>query len=105
MELKEFISSALLSVVNGVKDANSEIDCFELSGSVHSRKDVDGAKVDFDLSVVVEQSHEKGSEKGGGVKIQILSAGINLQNKENEKNQSVQSIKFSVFISDEKIKK
>jgi hypothetical protein len=105
MELKEFISSALLSIVNGVNGANSEIDCFELSGSVHGRKDVDGAKVDFDLSVVAEQSHEQGSNKGAGIKIQILSAGMDLQAKENEKNQSVQNIKFSVFINEGKIKR
>ena len=105
MELQKFISSALLSVVNGVSDANLENDCFELSGNVHSRKDVDGAKVDFDLSVVVEQSNEQGSEKNGGLKIQILSAGINAQEKELQKNQSVQRIQFSVFINDSKIKK
>lgn len=105
MELQKFISSALLSIVNGVNDANSENDCFELSGSVHSRKDVDGAKVDFDLSVIVEQSNEHGSEKGGGLKIQILSASMNAKEKELQKNQSVQRIQFSIFINDNKINK
>ncbi|MFI5161565.1 MAG: hypothetical protein ACHQHN_09825 [Sphingobacteriales bacterium] len=104
MELKEFISGALLSVVNGVKDANSEINCFELTDIFHAGRNLNGTKVDFDLSVVAEQSHEKGSDKGGSVKIQILSAGMNLQSKENEKSQSVQNIKFSVFINGGKIK-
>jgi len=104
MELKTFISSALLSVVNGVKEANSEIDCFELTGSVHSRKDVDGAKVDFDLSVVVEQLNEKDADKGAGLKIQVLNANISKKEKETQKNQSTQKIQ-SVFINDQKIKK
>ena len=42
MELQKFISGALLSIVNGVKDADKEIDCFELSGSVHQVKNVSG---------------------------------------------------------------
>ena len=105
MELKSFISSALLSVVNGVNEANLETDCFELSDILHTGRGVSGTKVDFDLSVVVEQSHEQGSNKGGGIKIQILAAGINLQDKANEKNQSVQNIKFSVFVNNDKIKK
>ncbi len=50
MELQKFISAALLSIVNGVNDANRENDCFELSGTIHSGKDVRGTKVDFDFN-------------------------------------------------------
>lgn len=104
MELQKFISNALLSIVNGVHEANVQNNCFELSGSVHHGKDVDGTKVDFDLSVVVEQSTEQGLEKGGGLKIQIFSAAINSQEKDIQKNQSVQKIQFSIFINESKIK-
>jgi hypothetical protein len=104
MELQKFISNALLSIVNGVHEANTQNNCFELSGSIHYSKGADGAKVDFDLSVVVEQSNEQGSEKGGGLKIQIFSAGINSQERDIQKNQSVQKIQFSVFINESKIK-
>ena len=105
MELQKFISTALLSIVNGVKGANEETDCFELSGSIHERKMVDGAKVDFDLTVTVEEHNEDGLSKGAGVKINILSAGINSQQKEIQKNLASQRIQFSVFINDDKIKK
>lgn len=93
-----------ISIVNGVSEANTQNDCFELSGSIHHGKSADGTKVDFDLSVVVERSNEQSSEKGGGLKIQIFSAGINSQEKDIQKNQSVQKIQFSVFINESKIK-
>jgi hypothetical protein len=105
MELEKFISSALLSIVNGVKEANEQNDCFELSGSVHHGKGADGTKVDFDLSVVVEDTSESGLEKGGGVKMNIFSAGINSQQKDAMKNSATQRIQFSVFINDAKINK
>jgi hypothetical protein len=67
-------------------------------------KKINGTKVDFDLSVVAEQSNKQGSEKRGGLKIQILSAGINSQEKDIQKNQSVQRIQFSVFMNEDKFK-
>jgi len=103
MELKEFISQALISIVKAVEEANHENNCFELSGSQHFGKDVAGTKVDFDLSVVAEKSNEDGTEKGGGLKIQVFSMGISAQEKEIEKNQSIQRIQFSVFINESKI--
>jgi hypothetical protein len=105
MELQKFISSALLSIVNGVKEANEQNDCFELSGSIHHRKATDGTKVDFDLSVVVEDTSESGLDKGGGLKMNIFSAGINSQQKDPLKNSATQRIQFSVFINDTKLNK
>lgn len=63
MELQEFISQALLSIVNGVNDANSKNNCFELSGSIHGTG-ASGTQVKFDLSVVAEKSNESESGKG-----------------------------------------
>lgn len=102
MELQTFISNALLSIVDGVNDANKKNDCFELSGSFHSGKGVDGTKVDFDLSVVVEESNEDGIGKEGKLGINIFSAGVNSQQKEVQKNSATQRIQFTVFINNEK---
>ena len=65
-------------------------------------KNVSGSKVDFDLSVIVEESNEDGSSKGIGMKINIFSGGINKEQKELQKNQSTQRIQFAVFINEEK---
>ncbi len=67
MELKDFISKALLSTVNGV--------------------------------------NESGTDKEKGLKIQLLSSGINSQEKEIQKNQSIQHIQFSVLINEQNILK
>lgn len=104
MELQEFISKALLSIVNGVNNANLENNCFELSGSKHGRGD-SGTQVQFDLSVIAEQSTESGSGKGVGLKINIFSAGINSSEKDLYKSQLAQRMQFDVFINEKNIKK
>jgi hypothetical protein len=94
-----------LSIVNGVKDANDHNDCFELTGSIHHGKGADGTKVDFDLSVIVEDTSESGLEKGGGLKMNIFSVGMNSEQKNLSKNSTTQRIQFSVFINDSRMDK
>ena len=57
----------------------------------------------FDLSDIAEQSSESGLDKGGGLKINILSAGINSSEKDLNKSQFTQRIQFDVFINEKNI--
>lgn len=103
MELQEFISQALLSIVNGVNDANSKNNCFELSSQTHHGKGVSGTQVKFDLAVIAERTSELGSNKGVGMKINIFSAGVGSTEKDLNKSQATQRIQFDVFINEKKI--
>ena len=56
MELKTFITDALVSVVEGVQNANNVYNRFQISGGFHERKSINGEHVEFDVSVVVDES-------------------------------------------------
>ncbi len=96
MELKDFIKHALLDVVSGVEEANKEIDRFRLTSQKHYGTDENGQKVEFDISVIVNESSE--NDLNGGLKIASFNFGGG--KKQSESNQNLHKIKFEVFIKE-----
>lgn len=88
MELKEFISTTLVSVKEGVGSANKK------AGNVFRVRSGQD-KVDFDIAVVIAK--EKGSEKGAGLAIKVVEGKISGSSRLKESSHS--RIKFSVGIS------
>jgi hypothetical protein len=96
MELKDFIKHALLDVVNGVEEANQEKNRFRLTSQKHYGTGENGQKVEFDVSVMVNESSE--NDLKGGIKVALVNLGGG--RKELESNQNVHKIKFEVFITE-----
>jgi len=95
MELKDFIKRTLLDIVNGVEEANKEKNRFQLVSQINHGSGESGQKVEFDLSVIVNESSEN-NLKGG---IKIAFANLGADGKEISSNQNVNKIKFEVFIN------
>lgn len=100
MELKEFIKEALISIVEGVQEANKEHQRFQLSGGYHHLKNISGQEVEFDVSVVVDESSEKGKKSGIFVALANLGAGKSYENRHVESNQDTHRLKFKVFVTE-----
>ncbi|MFM7023597.1 MAG: hypothetical protein ACKOXB_11535 [Flavobacteriales bacterium] len=94
MELKDFIKHTLLDVVNGVEEANIEKNRFQLVSHRNHGTGESGQKVEFDISIVVNESTENNFK--GGIKVALANLGAG--KKESETNQNVHKIKFEVFI-------
>ena len=113
MELDEFISATLKSIIKAVNDSK---DYAEENGAIINptllhdkisnpdaviwRKDgMDGhrflTKIDFD--VAVNATNEEGSKVGGGLKIQVLNLGASSSN--NVTNQTTSRILFSLNVA------
>lgn len=87
MDLSDFISTTLLSIRTGLQKANDQEKVKFVMDSVDN-------KVDFDIAVEVTQ--EKGSERGGGLKIKVIEG--NIMGKNNTKELNVSRIKLSVKV-------
>jgi hypothetical protein len=98
MELKEFIKRTLIDIVTGVEEANQEKDRFRLTSQRHHGTGESGQKVEFDVSVIVNDSSDK--DIRGGIKVALVNIGGG--SKESESNSNIQKIKFEVFILGEK---
>jgi hypothetical protein len=96
MELKDFIKNTLLDIVNGVEEANKEMNRFHLSSHKHYETGESGQKVEFDVSVIITESSE--NDINGGIKVALVNLGGGF--KESEKNQNTHKIKFEVFVSE-----
>ena len=104
MDVKEFVESTLVQIVEGISNANEKL---KGSGAIVSSKHVmpvrDGSTrnektgdlvnlIDFDVAVTV---NEKDTADGGaGIEIAGIQIGGRLQNA--TENQSVSRIKFSI---------
>lgn len=97
MELKDFIKHTLLDIVNGVEEANKEKNRFHLNMLNHPGIKKRGQNIEFDVSIIVNESSEK--NLSGGIK--VVSINIGGQQKEAESNQNVHKIKFEVFVAGE----
>lgn len=95
MELREFIAEALLSITQGVEDANKQIQRFELSGSKHE-KGASGEIVEFDIALQVDKS----SRQGASGKIGISAVGIGGQIEATSSSQNQHRLKFRVFVTE-----
>ncbi|MCJ8209526.1 hypothetical protein MUY27_07385 [Mucilaginibacter sp. RS28] len=96
MELKDFIKQSLLDIVNGVEEANQEKNRFRLTSHIHHGTKESGQRVEFDVSVVVNETSENSAK--GGIKIAFANIGGGL--KQSDSNQNIQKIKFDIFIAE-----
>ena len=96
MELKQFISNALLSITQGIDEANKTSPRFQMSGQVHHEKNIHGEYVEFDIAVEVSDSSKQSSTAGIGVS--VANIGGDLQSMLN--SQSAHKLKFRVFVTE-----
>lgn len=112
MELDEFISVTLKSIIKSINDSKEYAESngaiinpilmereFDKSTSIWRKDGEDGrrglTKIDFDVAVTA--SNEEGSKVGGGLKIQVFNLGASAS--ESEINQTTSRIKFSLDVA------
>ena len=104
MELKQFVKEALLSIIEGVEEANSEHNRFKIIGIKRNESGIDGNNVGFDVSIVVEQ---KSSVKGGGEVsasiLNVVSANVDSKLDQTDSHQNVNRLKFQVWVSENEL--
>ena len=101
MELKKFISVALLNIADGIKEANSKYPRFKTIGIKRDKNGLDGDFIDFDVSVVVENiSSVKGSGKISVPVLGIISASMGLDADAAGSHQDTHHLKFRVWMSE-----
>ena len=88
MDLKDFIATTLISIKEGVAEANKQ--------TGNSFKIVSEAKV-VNFDVAVEVSNEGKSEAGGKVKIYVVEGSLGKDTKTKESN--VSRINFTVGVN------
>lgn len=102
MELKEYVKETLLSIVQGVKEANELCENrFKLIGDRHNETGNEGVNVNFDVSVIVNNSKQNNIE--GGVKTPFLQViDINFSADKNNTSQHTNShrLQFKVFVTE-----
>ncbi|MBP3511132.1 MAG: hypothetical protein J6K19_03720 [Prevotella sp.] len=110
MELKEFIKTAIVDIVNAVKEAQDEVGesatIMPIRTKAHQTYDiaVDGghervSDIDFDIAVTIGSKEGAEGNAGGGIQIaQIFNIGAG--HKENAENmtQNVSRMKFTIPI-------
>lgn len=110
MELDQFISQTIKSVIKGIKDSqefaltngarlNPYVDNMDLDK--HHVSTIRGEEgyskvynIDFDIAVTTSSSNEKGGEAG----INVYSLKLGGKSTDTEKNESLSRIKFSLDI-------
>jgi|GEM_PF-2628045 hypothetical protein len=99
MELKQFITDALLSITQGVEEANGQG-----NGRFRLISDIDlgaghcalGVPVEFDVAIeVVEQK-----EKSAGAKLGVAAVGIGGDIKNAQDSRQQHRLKFKVFVNE-----
>lgn len=98
MELKDFIKGTIADISQAIEELNNDFGDSGLVVNPDPDSHIDGTvyysdsrviqNIDFNLSISVSDT----KEKGGGVKINVLNAGINSE----VNNRSVSTIKFSI---------
>lgn len=110
MELKQFVKEALLSITEGVEEANSKHKRFKIIGVKRNESGIDGNNVDFDVSIVVQQKNS-GNVKGriggkiGQSILNVVSVSANVDSKldQTDSHQNVNRLKFKVWISESEL--
>lgn len=101
MLLKEFIKETLLSITQGVAEANKVEDRFQLSEHTHQSKAIEGSRVEFEVSIIASDTEVEGGKTGVGIQIaNIFKAGADVNASSEKLNQSTHRLKFEVFVAD-----
>lgn len=101
MELKKFVKEALLSVIEGVEEANLRHKRYKIIGVKRNDGGLDGNFIDFDVSIVVKEKSTR--NRGGKIGIPILnvfSFDLNSKFDKIDSHQNVNRLKFKVWISE-----
>lgn len=99
MELQEFIKNTLVSIKNGLHDANTEIskqtgtDTQSFFVLEPNNRDKTQGYIIFDVAVTVSQENKQTG--GGGIKIAVVSLGGEVGNVSSQEN--ISRIKFHVI--------
>lgn len=88
MDLSEFIAKTLISIRQGITEANKET---ENAYKIHPEAKV----VNFDIAV--EISREKSNEKKGGATIKVIEGSMGVTSKSKESN--ISRINFTVGVN------
>lgn len=105
MELKQFVKETLLSIIEGVGEANSKHNRFKIIGIKRNESGIDGNNVDFDVSIVIEQkSSGKIGGKVGASVLNVVSANINSKLDQINSHQNVNRLKFKVWVSENELR-
>ena len=91
MELKEFISNALVDLVLAIEDAQERTKDSAASISYSGS----GYNVEFNISLTESES----KDKSGGIGVAFGNLGIKGNAKSNDSNISLTSIRFSVPVA------
>lgn len=101
MELKQFIKEALLSITNGVAEANEVNNRFKILGIKHNESGTDGNYTDFDVSVMVSEGSD--STVDGKAKtswLNVVSAEVGSKLDKSNTYQNTQRLTFKIYISE-----
>ena len=101
MELKQFVKEALLSIIEGVREANFTHNRFKIIGIKRTESGIDGNNVDFDVSIVVEQksSGRVGGKVGASI-LNVVSANVDSKLDQTDSHQNVNRLQFKVWVSE-----
>ena len=101
MDIKEFVKETLRQIVEGVREVQSEVEGKSQIAPLEDKHE----KVEFDMAVTVDE--EESSDKGGGLSVYYLKAGVGKQTSAS--TSTVHRIKFSVGVDfeskDEKVRR
>jgi len=105
MELKQFVKDALLSIIEGVEEANLKHNRFKIIGTKRNDGGIDGNNVDFDVSIVVKQksSGKMGGKVGASI-LNVISANVDSKLDQTDSHQNVNHLKFKVWVSENELK-
>jgi len=104
MELNQFVKEALLSITEGVEEANLKHNRFKIIGVKRNESGIDGNNVDFDVSIVVGQtSSGKVGGKVGASILNVVSANVDSDLDQIDSHQNVNRLKFKVWVSEKEI--
>ncbi len=104
MELKHFVKEALISIIEGVDEANLKHKRSKIIGVRRNDGGLDGNFIDFDVSIVVEEKSTR--DKGGKIGVPILnvfSFDLNSKLATTDARQNVNRLRFKVWVSENEL--
>jgi hypothetical protein len=103
MQLQDFVSGALLQILNGIRDAQVQGAALEavvspdrIYGHTQGLRIINDERPIHEVAFDVAVTSEEGKSKKGGIGIVVASVALGTQGQADSKNTSVSRISFSV---------
>lgn len=97
MELKDFISTVLIDICDGIAMAKSQVkDCAISPGRVMGKDVYEVQQISFDISVTVDETTKSTLASKGGLSIKVISASIGGDTENMSNKINVNRLTFSV---------